>query len=41
MTLSMVFGSMVTGQVVSRTGRYRYLIISGAFVLTRGKTVSK
>lgn len=36
MTLSMVAGSMVSGQVVSRTGRYKWVCVFGFAVATSG-----
>jgi len=36
MTLSIVVASTISGQIVSRTGRYRYLIIGGAGTMTAG-----
>ena len=36
MTLSMVTGSVLSGQVVSRTGRYKWICISGFGVATAG-----
>ncbi|HZQ38077.1 MAG TPA: MDR family MFS transporter [Dehalococcoidia bacterium] len=36
MTLSIVLTSVISGQIVSRTGRYRYLIIGGATVMMAG-----
>ncbi len=37
MTLAMVCASIVSGQVVSRTGRYRYLIIGGSALILTGQ----
>jgi EmrB/QacA subfamily drug resistance transporter len=36
MTLSIVLASVISGQIVSRTGRYRYLIIGGATIMMAG-----
>jgi len=36
MTLSIVAASIASGQIVARTGRYRYLIIGGAALITLG-----
>jgi EmrB/QacA subfamily drug resistance transporter len=36
MTLSIVLASTISGQLVSRTGRYRYLIIGGAATMVTG-----
>ncbi|HLZ68860.1 MAG TPA: MDR family MFS transporter [Dehalococcoidia bacterium] len=36
MTLSIVLASVISGQLVSRTGRYRYLIIGGALAMMVG-----
>jgi EmrB/QacA subfamily drug resistance transporter len=36
MTLSLVGASTISGQFVSRTGRYRYLIIGGSFMMMVG-----
>ncbi len=36
MTLSIVLASVISGQIVSRTGRYRYLIIGGATMMMAG-----
>jgi EmrB/QacA subfamily drug resistance transporter len=36
MTLSIVLASVISGQIVSRTGRYRYLIIGGATAMMVG-----
>jgi EmrB/QacA subfamily drug resistance transporter len=36
MMLSMIFSSVVAGQVIARTGRYKSLAIGGAIVLTVG-----
>ncbi len=36
MTLSIVVASVISGQIVSRTGRYRYLIIGGATAMMAG-----
>jgi len=36
MTLSMVCGSMISGQVVSRTGRYKWMCVVGLAIATGG-----
>ena len=36
MTLSMVVGSMISGQVVSRTGKYKWMCVAGLAIATGG-----